>query len=265
MTSNYKVKNGYGKEAVSLNISSSVPFISRTVREPLPAKFESVSVKNTVFNRLLAVQSDREQARLLTQMQSVSLKSGEVIYQQEGDCDFVYLPETAVFSQMNILEDGKTVETAMIGNEGMLGMSSVLDFHPTNYWTQTLIGGTAFKINRQVFLQEFVRGGTLQAAFLEYVNQYIRQISQRAVCNNHHRIENRFSTWLLMLADRSLTTELALTQEQIAAVLGVQRPSVTCIAQSLRSAGIIEYVRGRIILNRQKLEASACECYGVIS
>lgn len=265
MTSNYKVKNGYNQKHAPLNINSGAPFVNQ---KPIAKVFgrgdNNLPVKNLLANRLLAAQPAGDFARLRRQMRLVSFKSGEVIYQPEGNCDFVYFPETAVFSQMNILEDGKTVETAMIGSEGLLGLSSVLDFQPTNFWTQTLVGGSAFRMNSKVFRQEFACGGFLQTSFLEYLNAYIKQISHRAACNNHHHIENRFATWLLMLADRSRRLKLSLTQEQIAAVLGVQRPSVTCIAQNLRSSGIIEYIRGSIILNRQKLEAAACECYAAI-
>lgn len=264
MTSNYKAESGINRKRAPLKVESAVVVNSRRVGDLTFAKRDGSLVKKLFVNRLLAAQSESEMARLLPQMQAVSFKSGEVIYQPESDCNFVYFPETAVFSQMSILEDGKTVETAMIGGEGMLGLTSVLDYHPTNCWTQTLTGGSAFRMNAKIFQQEFRRGGLLQTSFLKYINIYIKQISQRAVCNNHHRIENRFSTWLLMLADRSRQIKLSLTQEQIAAVLGVQRPSVTCIAQQLRSQGIIEYIRGRIILNRPKLEATACECYAAI-
>lgn len=264
MISDYKVENGRDSTLAPLKGRAAATFVTRTVSDRTFGKRDALPVKKLFANRLLAAQPDGEAARLARQMQLVSFKPGEVIYQPESDCDYVYFPETAVFSQMSILENGKTVETAMIGSEGMLGLSSVLDFHPVNFWTQTLIGGSAYRMNARVFRQEFKRGELLQTAFLEYINVYIKQISQRAVCNNHHRIESRFSTWLLMLADRSRQLKLSLTQEQIAAVLGVQRPSVTCIAQNLRSHGIIEYIRGRIILNRRKLETAACECYAAV-
>ena len=261
MLGNHNVKNG-GEKTASLNLSSSAGFINQTIK--VSDGRSKSPIKSLLANRLLAAQSDGDFARLLRHIQLVSFAPGEAVFQPDGVCDFVYFPESAVFSQMNILEDGKTVETAIIGSEGMLGISSVLDFQPTNFWTQTLIGGSALRMNAKMFRQEFGRGGLLQESFLEYLNAYIRQISQRAVCNNHHRIENRFSTWLLMVADRSRHNNLSLTQEQIAAVLGVQRPSVTSIAQNLRSNGSIEYIRGRIILNRPKLEAAACECYAAI-
>ncbi len=265
MIGNYKVKTAYKPEEISLNVNYGKQSFQRTGGDKVSERTGTEFVRNIIANRLLTAQSESQIASLMTQMQPISFKSGEAVYQPEDNCNFVYFPETAVFSQMNILEDGKTIETAMIGSEGMLGISSVLDFQPTNFWTQTLLGGTAYRINRKVFQPELMRGGLLQSAFLQYVNAYIRQIAQRAVCNNHHRIENRFATWLLLLADRNGQPNLALTQEQIAAVLGVQRPSVTCIAQNLRSDGSIEYMRGRIILNRRKLQIVACECYAAMS
>ncbi len=264
MTGNYKVKNEYQPTAALPNIRSNAPFVIQPSSERNSFGRNVATVENAVANRLLAALPSGDFERLLPLMQLVFIKTGEVVYQPEGNCDYIYFPETAVFSQMSILENGKTIETAMIGSEGMLGISSVLDFHPTNFWTQALAGGSAFKMSRQIFRQETMLGGRLQTVFLKYVNAYIKQLSQRAVCNNHHCIENRFSTWLLMLADRSNRVKLALTQEQIATALGVQRPSVTGIAQNLRNRGIIEYLRGHIVVNRRKLKAAACECYSAI-
>lgn len=268
MISNYKIGSGYDRDSAALKLRSNAPYTETRSGERIAGKLklteEKPPFKPLLANRLLAAQTETDLSRLRSQMESVSLKAGEVVYQPEGDSNFIYFPETAVFSQMNMLENGKTVETAMIGNEGVVGFSSVLGFETSNFWTQTLTSGNALRINAKTFKQEFGRGGFLQTSFLNYINAYITQISQRSVCNNHHCIENRFATWLLMLADRSRQNKLSLTQEQIASVLGVQRPSVTCIAQNLRSSGSINYIRGRIILNRQKLETMACECYSVI-
>lgn len=225
-----------------------------------------VPIKMRLANFLLASQDETDFARLSAQMHPVTFKSGDIIYRPNSPCEFVYFPETAVFSQLNILEDGKTIEIAMIGNEGVIGLSSILGYQSSNYWTQASVGGKAFKICTEAFSREFVNGGTMQKLFLSYLNSYITQISQRAVCNNHHHIEKRFSTWLLLLDDRCLNHNLTLTHEQIAQFLGVHRPSVTNIAQNLRVSGVIDYIRGRIfILDRQKLQSSACECYSLIS
>ena len=266
MINTYKAENGYAKKNMLPNVRLRGNYSNEAVKTDWKGfsneTAAAAAAKTFTINQLLNALPDAEFARLLPRLQNVTLASGEDIYQPHGSSEFLYFPETAVFSQLNILEDGRTVETAMIGNEGITGISSVLSFYPTAYWTQTLIAGTAWRISADAFRREFGRGGRLQAELFDYVNSYIAQISQRVICNNHHRIEERFSTWLLMLADRSGDSKLVLTHDQIAYFLGVHRPSVTCIAQDLRNSGIIDYMRGRIfILDREKLEASACECY----
>ena len=264
MISSYKIKNGAANTVAALKPNSGALFtdLENERRKRLAADHRAAE---TMFsNRLLAVSYSDGFARMTLQMQPILFKIGEVVCQSDDDSQFIYFPETAVFSQMNILENGKTSETAMIGDEGIVGTAAILGRQPNNFWIQTLTAGSAFRLNAKIFKQELNLGGTLQTVFFEYLNTYIRQVSQRVVCNNHHRIENRFSTWLLMLADRSRKSRLSLTQEQIAAALGVQRPSVTCIAQNLRNSGSIDYLRGQIVLHRQKLEATACECYAAI-
>lgn len=267
MLNSYKAENGYAKKNLLSNPSVKTAFTGEAITSNWQEVFNKTSsIKTLLTNRLLKALPDSDFARLLPRLQTVSFASGEDVYQPHGSGEFLYFPETAVFSQLNILQDGRTVETAMIGGEGITGLSSILSFYPSAQWTQTLIAGSALRINADVFKQEFNRGGFLQASLFEYMNSYITQISQRVICNNHHRIEERFSTWLLMLADRSGENKLVLTHDQIAYFLGVHRPSVTCIAQDLRNNGIIDYMRGRIfILDRQKLEASACECYSAIN
>lgn len=263
MISSYKIKQDYRKNRGASSINPAFVNKSNGIWNQLNE--EKYPVKSLLANRVLNALGDDGFARLVSHLQTVSLKRGEVVHQPEDDCNYIYFPETAVFSQINTLESGKTVEIAMIGYEGIIGLSAVLGRQPTNLCTQILIEGSAFRISAKIFSREFIESVSFQSSFFEYLNSYIRQVSQRAVCNNHHRIEHRFATWLLMLADRSRKNNLFLTQEQIAAVLGVQRPSVTCIAQNLRSTGTIDYVRGRIILNRRRLEETACECYSVVS
>ena len=269
-----KNKNlSYASRNLSLNLSiNPTNVVTQPVREPAVNKWkraprEATSLGEVVNNQVLSSLPDDDFARLLPHLQTVTLSSGENIFQPDDGGTFVYFPGTAVFSQLNFLEDGRTVETAMIGNEGIVGISVILSSrHNVAPWTQTLLGGSAYKINTAIFKQEFSGSGFLQTSLLEYLNLYIKQISQRVVCNNHHLIEERFCSWLLMLDDRCGKNKLVLTHEQIAQLLGVHRPSVTCIAQDLRNKGIINYIRGRIsILNRQKLEDSACECYSVIN
>lgn len=152
----------------------------------------------------------------------------------------------------------------MIGYEGILGISAVLssDINATGNWIHTIIGGRVCMLPVRSFKKELADNRFLQMSFLEYLNSYIKQISQRVVCGNHHLIEERLSTWFLMLDDRCDKDGLRITHEQIAHFLGVHRPSITFIAQALRKKDIIEYSRGRIkILDRSRLEQLACECY----
>ncbi len=263
MINTYQAENGSAKKKVASNISLKPVFSGEAMTGRWKEVFNNTSlIKTFLANRLLNALPDIDFARLLPNLQTVSFKGGEDVYQPDGSSDFLYFPETAVFSQLNILEDGRTVETAMIGSEGIAGMSSVLSFQPATPWTQALIAGSALRINAQIFKQEFNRGGFLQAEVLDYLNSYVTQISQKVICNNHHRIEERFSTWLLMLDDRNEKSKLVLTHDQIARFLGVHRPSISCVAQDLRDDGVIDYIRGQIfILDRQRLKSLACECY----
>jgi len=274
MLSIYKNKNAsYTVKNLPLNLSTnSTTTASASVREPVLNKWKRISRKTfsigeVTHNRVLSSLPESDFARLLPHLQAVTLSSGENIFQPGDDSVYVYFPETAVFSQLNVLEDGRTVETAMIGNEGIVGISSILNSRQNvTPWTQTLLGGNAFRINTSYFKEEFNNGGFLQTSLLEYLDFYIKQISQRVVCNNHHLVEERFSTWLLMLDDRCGKNKLILTHEQIAHLLGVHRPSITCIAQNFRNKEIIDYIRGQVsILNRRTLEELACECYSAIN
>lgn len=273
MLNSYKNESGYAVKNVSVGLGITPATIGTAVKaQPFSDKWEQLSKDTPLIgeftsNRILSALPSDEFARILPHLQTVSVNSGENIYHSGDEGYYVYFPKTAVFSQLSVLEDGRTVETAMIGNEGFLGISTVLSREENaTPWTQTIISGDVYRINTAIFKHEFNNGGFLHSLFLEYLNNYIKQISQKAVCNNHHLIEERFSTWLLMLDDRCEQSGLVLTHEQIAHFLGVHRPSVTCIAQDFRQKGIIDYCRGRInILDRQKLEFSACECYLVVN
>lgn len=226
---------------------------------------EVSALKANVSNRLLNALSDEEFVRILPFLQKITVSGGENIFHSGGFHEFVYFPETAVFTQLNVLEDGRTIETAMIGSEGIAGIGAVLSPQSPPRWTQTSIGGGAFRVSVEIFRREFNRGGSLQSAIFDYLNSYVAQLSQRVTCNNHHRIEERFSTWLLMLGERCGSDKLALTHDQISYFLGAHRPSITCVAQHLRDGGVIDYIRGKIlILDRQKLKNLACECYSAI-
>ena len=227
--------------------------------------FEKAVTKKFLSNQLLASLSQEGFRELYPYLESACLAGNDYIYQPGDQVEFLYFPETAVISEFQILEDGRTVEIAMTGNEGVLGLLPVFNSGKAANWTQVSIGGAAAKINRQIFEKKLLRNPLFQKHMFEYITDYVRQISQRSVCNSYHIIEQRFCSWLLMIQDRQKSNKIRLTQEQIARSLGVHRPSLTHIAQSLRAKKIIDYVRGKIyILNRAELENSACPCFSEI-
>ncbi len=265
MLNSYKIEdNGIPANAVDVNRGASYKY--GTVNQRKLYSPEITAFRTRLNNRLLSALPDEELNRLMPFLQPVSVACGENIFHPNDVGEFLYLPETAVFSQLNILEDGRTIETAMIGNEGIAGIPSILSFRASPHWTQTSAAGSAFRISVEMFKQIFNQSDFLRSVVFSYLNSYITQISQRVTCCSHHCIEERFSTWLLMLADRSDEEKLFLTHDQISCFLGVHRPSITCIAQYLRHSEIIDYVRGKIsILDRQKLKNLACECYSMIN
>jgi CRP-like cAMP-binding protein len=255
------IRNGNGKL-----LQNTVETIKRwTTVSPTLKRVEAIPFKTAFANQLLAGQTDKTLARLMPHLERVTLASDEYIYQPDDNIDFIYFPETAVMSEFQILEDGRTVEIAMIGREGVVGQSAVLCSQPAMNWTQVSAAGSALKINSQILREEFNRGSGLRAALFDYVNHYIGQISQRVICNSYHTAEKRLCSWLLMLQDRNKSSKLRMTQEQLARFLGVHRPSITQIAQSLRRKKLISYIRGSIsIIDRPELEKAACECYQIV-
>jgi CRP-like cAMP-binding protein len=230
-----------------------------------PKRFETSPVKNLLANQLLSAQEEAVFAELLPFLESVNIACNEYLYQEGDVIDYAYFPETAVISEFQILEDGRTVEIAMTGREGVVGLLPIFNSLRAPHWTQVSVGGNLFRISSRVLKNKLFHHHSLQNLLFNYLNNYVGQISQRAVCNSYHLIEQRFCCWLLMLHNRKNSNKLPLTQEQIARFLGVHRPSITNIAQTLRSKKIIDYVRGNIyILNRSELEKYACACYSEI-
>lgn len=221
-----------------------------------------VSVENIPLNKILAAYSAESFSQISSFLEKVSFCGDEYIHQPDDTIYYVYFPETVVMSELQILEDGRTVETAMIGKEGVTGLSTLFNSQSVNCWTQVSLPGDALRIDLQILKEEFDFGGTIQSLLFDFVSSYIRQVSQRVVCNTHHAIENRLCNWLLMLNDRCGSKEFPMTQEKIARFLGVHRPSISNIAGSLREKNVIDYTRGKIIiLNRELLEHTACPCY----
>jgi CRP-like cAMP-binding protein len=163
------------------------------------------------------------------------------------------------------MEDGTTVEIGLTGNEGVVGVALFLGGDRTRDEAVVQIAGKAFRMKAAILRQEFARGGSFQRLLLNYTRGLMAQISQTAVCNRLHSVEQRLCRWILLSRDRTDSDELAMTQEFISKMLGGRRESVTVAAQRLRDAGIIRYVRGHItILNRKRLEAKVCECYRAV-
>jgi len=200
-------------------------------------------------------------------MKTVMLTKEQFLYQEDGRLDFLYFPVTAVVSEFKILEDGRMVEIAVTGREGAIGLSSMFSgSHVAPNCTQTTQAGTAKRIDAANFERVLHSNPKLQEGLSRYVESYIRQISQKAICNMYHSVKERLCTWLLMVQDRCGRSTLNLTHEQIARTLGVYRPSITCIAQELREKKLIDYSRGGIsICNRDRVEEVACTCYAELA
>jgi CRP-like cAMP-binding protein len=182
----------------------------------------------------------------------------------EGDTlDSIYFPVTAVVSELRMLEDGRMVEIAVIGRDGAVGLSSVLlGSYGAPHTAQVSQPGTALRIDVRTFAELLCSNNAARSTMARYVDLYIRQISQKAICNMYHSVKERLSTWLLMATDRCRSETVDVTHDEISRILGVFRPSVTCTAQELRREKIITYERGGIsICDRPRLERSACPCY----
>lgn len=216
------------------------------------------SVKNKIFNKLTKSIFDI----LLTSAKSVYFAQSENIYCQDDPIRFVYFPQTAVFSEYKIIEDGRMMEIIMTGKEGLIGISSLFNAHRAENFTQILQAGYALQMDSEFLRGKFNEHAEVKELIFDYFNEFVNQISQRVICRGFHLVENRLCCWLLMLQDRAGGGKLDLTHEQIALSLGAHRPSITQITKKLREEEIIDYKRGAIfILNRGKLENAACSCY----
>ena len=229
--------------------------------EPRPAE----ALNGPLNNRLLSALPAEDFSRLFPHLEPVSLAAGEVLYKLDAEMRHAYFPETAVVSHVYILSEGGMTESDMVGREGMTGLTAVFDVPAPSYVTEVALAGSALRARVDVLRQEFARGGAFQRLLLRYTQALLTQMSQTAVCNRLHAIEQQLCRWLLLSHDRLGSDELVMTQELIANMLGVRREGVTAAAGRLQERGLIGYSRGRIrILDRRGLEEAACECYGVV-
>jgi CRP-like cAMP-binding protein len=216
-------------------------------------------------NRLLAALPRDEYERILPHLGHVSFKLGEVVYESGGQMEHIYFPTTAIISLLYLMENGSSAEMGMAGKEGLVGVALFMGGNTMPNRAVVQSAGGAVRMKAQVLRDEFARGDAFQRLLLRYTQALLTQMSQTAVCNRLHEIEQQLCRWLLLSHDRLDTDELVMTQELIANMLGVRREGVTAAAGRLQEQGLISYVRGRIrILDRRGLEATVCECYRVV-
>ena len=190
---------------------------------------------------------------------------GEALYESGGRLQHVYFPTTSIVSLLYVLEDGASAELAVVGNEGVLGISLFMGGETTPNRAVVQSAGFGYRLKSSLLKEEFNRAGPLLRLLLRYTQALITQMAQTAVCNRHHSVQQQLCRWLLLRLDRLPTNTLTMTQELIANMLGVRREGVTAAAGALQRAGLISYSRGRIVvLDRPGLEGAVCECYAVV-
>ncbi len=218
-----------------------------------------------IENRLLAALPGEEYERLLPHLEHVSFFLGEVVYESGETLDYIYFPGNAIVSLLYTMENGSSAEMGLVGNDGVLGIALFMGGETMPNRAVVQSAGIAIRMKAKVLREEFARGGKFQQLLLRYTQALITQISQTAVCNRLHSVEQQLCRWLLLSHDRVRADDLVMTQELIADMLGVRREGVTVAAGRLQDVGAISYVRGHNkILDRRKLEATACECYQVV-
>lgn len=216
-------------------------------------------------NHLLAVLPADVIERIIPRLELVPMPLGHVVYESGSRMSYVYFPTTCVVSLLNELSDGAPAEIAVVGNEGVVGISLFMGSETATNRAVVISAGDAYRLPGQSITAEFNRAGPMQHLLLRYTQALITQMAQTAVCNRHHSLEQQFCRWMLVSMDRLSSNRLVITQELIANMLGVRREGVTEAAGEMQRAGLIKYSRGHItVLDRAGLEKRACECYAVV-
>ena len=216
-------------------------------------------------NHLLAALPADEYGRLCTHLELLPMPLGLVLSESGIPMRYVYFPTTAIVSRLYVLEDGSTGEIAVVGNEGLVGVSLIMggETSPTMAIVQN--GGQAYRLKAELLKQAFSHSSRLQHLLLLYTQAVLTQVAQTAVCNRHHSLDQQLCRWLLSRLDRLSSNEVTMTQGLIATLLGVRREGITEAAGNLQRAGLIEYRRGQItVIDRAGLEVRVCECYAVV-
>jgi CRP-like cAMP-binding protein len=216
-------------------------------------------------NRLLACLPDAEQERLSPDLELVPMALGQVVYEADDTLAYAYFPIDCIISLLYVMEDGDAAETAMVGHEGVVGVSLFLGGEKTTGRAIVQNDGHAFRLNVNSLKKEFSRAGPMQRLLLRYTQALMAQITQTVVCNKHHSVSQQLSRWLLFGLDRLPTNKIMMTQGLVANMLGVRREGVTDATGLLESAGLITYSLGTFtVIDRTQLEQKVCECYAVV-
>jgi len=216
-------------------------------------------------NHLLDALPRSDFERLAPHFELIPMRLGDVLYEPGIRMRHVYFPTTSIVSLLYVMEDGASAEIAIVGNEGILGISLFMGGETTPSRAVVQGAGYGFRLKAQLLKEEFGRFGPMLPLLLRYTQALITQMAQTAVCNRHHSVDQQLCRWLLLSLDRLASNELAMTQELIANMLGVRREGVTEAAGKLQTTGVIRYSRGHItVLDRPRLEKQCCECYQVV-
>jgi CRP-like cAMP-binding protein len=216
-------------------------------------------------NHLLSVLPDTAWQRIAPNLVKVKMPLGKVVYEPGDQLGHVYFPTTSIVSLLYVMEDGASAEIAIVGNEGLIGISLFMGGESTPSRAVVQNAGEAYRLRSHILKDEFRRAGAVQRLLLRYTQALITQMAQTAVCNRHHSVDQQLCRWLLLSIDRLPSNELRMTEGLIANMLGVSRGEVTEVALRLQDAGLIRYDHGLIeVLDRPGLEKRVCECYRVV-
>ena len=228
-------------------------------------KANAIATPNPHQNHLLDSLPASDYDRLAPHVEHVELRLGQVLYEPGATMRYVYFPTTAIVSLLYVMKDGASAEIAIVGNEGLLGISLFMGGESTPSRAVVQSAGYGYRMKAKFLKEEFGRFGPFMQLLLRYTQALITQMAQTAVCNRHHSVDKQLCRWLLLSLDRLASNELTMTQELIANMLGVRREGVTEAAGKLQMAGLVNYRRGKItVLDRPRLQSLACECYEVV-
>lgn len=250
----------YDREGAGATRSSSTSPLPERARDVVGPRVMGGLLTNGFLGALPAEDFER----ILPALEPVSLHARENLT-DSADARHIYFPETSVVSHLVVFEDGGTVEAAMTGRDGVVGLGAVFGHHPPTHWSRVTVPGSALRMRADLFRQEFQASDAFRRQVLNCVARHAAQAIQRGACVSRHRVEQRLAVWLLLLHDRAGGDDLPLTQELIARRVGTRRAGISEFAGRFQAQGLISYSRGLLrVRDRQALEAVACECYGLM-